>query len=493
MKNIPEVKVGIIAVSRDCFPIDLSRKRRDAVLDECKKQKISITEISVIIENEKHVLDALKELQTKQINALVIFLGNFGPEGPLTILAQKFDGPVMVCAAAEETQENLINGRGDAYCGLLSACYNLKLRNTKAFIPEYPIGTAPQIVDMIKDFLPVARVLIGLKSLKIFAFGPRPQDFYTCHAPLKPLYDLGVEVMENSELDLLDLYEKNKNDPQIPEIVKEMEKELGAGNADPTLLKQLAQYEVTLLNFYNSNLGTSKYGVFAVKCWPAFENFFKSVPCYVNGRLARKGIPVACEVDIYGALSEFIGQIASESTATILDINNSVPKDMFDGSKNLVKGYKLTDLFMAFHCGNTASDCMKNCALKFQLIMHRLIEPDKKPEITRGTLEGQLKPGDMTIFRLQSTIAGELKAYIAEGESLDIDPKSFGAIGVFGIHEMGRFYRYALLEKQFPHHTAAVFKHIGKVLFNVFKMLGIDEIYVNLPAGTMYKDENPYK
>jgi L-fucose isomerase-like protein len=121
----------------------------------------------------------------------VIFLGNFGPEGPLTILAQKFNGPVMICAAAEETQENLIDGRGDAYCGLLSACYNLKLRNTKAFIPEYPIGTASQIVDMIKDFSPVARVLIGLKSLKIFTFGPRPQDFYTCHAPLKPLYDLG--------------------------------------------------------------------------------------------------------------------------------------------------------------------------------------------------------------------------------------------------------------------------------------------------------------
>ena len=29
--NIPEVKLGIIAVSRDCFPIALSEKRRAAI------------------------------------------------------------------------------------------------------------------------------------------------------------------------------------------------------------------------------------------------------------------------------------------------------------------------------------------------------------------------------------------------------------------------------------------------------------------------------
>ena len=28
LENIPEVKLGIIAVSRDCFPIQLSQKRR---------------------------------------------------------------------------------------------------------------------------------------------------------------------------------------------------------------------------------------------------------------------------------------------------------------------------------------------------------------------------------------------------------------------------------------------------------------------------------
>ena len=47
---------------------------------------------------------------------------------------------------------------------------------------------------------------------------------------------------------------------------------------------------------------------------------------------------------------------------------------------------------------------------------------------------------------------------------LDIDPQSFGGIGVFAIKEMGRFYRHVLIEKRFPHHTAVAFAHAGKAL-----------------------------
>jgi len=96
---------------------------------------------------------------------------------------------------------------------------------------------------------------------------------------------------------------------------------------------------------------------------------------------------------------------------------------------------------MGFHCGNTAGSCLLQGEMKYQLIMNRLMEPEGKPDITRGTLEGRIRPGDITIFRLQSTADCLLRAYAAEGEILDVDPKSFGSIGVFAIHEMARFYR----------------------------------------------------
>ena len=491
MKNIPEVKLGIVAVSRDCFPMELSERRRAAVVEAYEGD---IFECKTTIENEKHMRQALKEVNEAGVNALVIYLGNFGPETAETLLAKEFDGPVMFVAAAEETQNNLQDGRGDAYCGMLNASYNLALRNIKAYIPEYPVGTASDIAGMIKEFIPVAKAVIGLNKLKIISFGPRPQDFLACNAPIKQLYNLGVEIEENSELDLFASFNEHKEDSRIPEVVADMEKELGEGNKMAGILPRLAQYELTLLDWMEAHKGSREYVIFANKCWPAFQTQFGLVPCYVNSRLTARGIPVSCEVDIYGALSEYIGTCISEDVVTLLDINNSVPADMYDEEiKGKYGDYTLKDTFMGFHCGNTAACKLQNPTMKYQKIMHRSLEPDKEPDITRGTIEGDIVPGDITFFRLQSTADAKLRAYVAEGEVLPVATRSFGSIGVFAIPEMGRFYRHVLVEKNYPHHGAVAFGHFGKSLFSLFRYLGVEDIGFNQPKGMLYKTENPFE
>jgi L-fucose isomerase-like protein len=492
MKNIPEVKLGIIAVSRDCFVISLSEKRRERMVSAFGRAGGSIIEIPTTVENEKDMLKSVDEAKSAGCNALVVLLGNFGPETPETLIAKYFDGPVMYIASAEEHSDDLIHGRGDAYCGMLNCSYNLGLRKLRAFIPEYPVVTAEEGAGLILDFIPVARTLIGLKHLKIFTFGPRPYDFFACNAPIKALYDLGIEIQENSELDLLISYRAHKDDPRIADVVKDMAEELGTGNTYPDMLERMAQYELTLLDWAEANIGASRYFVFANKCWPAFPEQFGFEPCYVNSRLASRGIPVACEVDIYGALSEYIGACVTGDAVTLLDINNSVPEDLYMESIKDRYPYKLTDTFMGFHCGNTPiCKLNKGCAIKYQLIQHRLLETGD-PNFTRGTLEGDIAPGDITFFRLQSAADTSLHAYIAQGEILPVPTKSFGGIGVFAIPEMGRFYRHVLIEKRFPHHGAVAFAHCGKALFSIFKYLGIEDISYNQPKGMLYKTENPF-
>lgn len=493
MKNMPAVKLGIAAVSRDCFPKSLSASRRSNVVKACKEKGIEIYECPVTVENEKDMLSALDDLKNAGVNALVVYLGNFGPETAETLLAKKFGLPVMFAAAAEEFGDNLIDGRGDAFCGMLNASYNLGLRNVKAYIPEYPVGNPYEVADMIAEFIPVARTVLGLASLKIITFGPRPQDFLACNAPIARLYDLGVEIEENSELDLFAAFNAHAGDERIDGVVKEMEAELGSGNKMPGILPKLAQFEITLLDWAEEHKGSREYVAFANKCWPAFQTQFGFVPCYVNSRLTAKGIPCACEVDIYGALSEFIGQCVSDDVVTLLDINNTVPADLYN---NEIKGkfdYSLTDTFMGFHCGNTAAEKLSSKEMKYQLIMHRGLEPDKEPDITRGTLEGDIAPSEITFFRLQSNADAELRAYVAEGEVLPVATRSFGGIGVFAIKEMGRFYRHVLIEGRFPHHGAVTFSHNGKALFNVFRYLGVQNIGFNQPKGMLYKTENPFE
>ena len=467
MINQPKVKLAVVGVSRDCFPATLTKKRVAAVMAEAKKAKLAVVDCPVTIENEIDAMKALEWARKEGVNACCMYLGNFGPEGPTTMFVQKFGGPAMVLAAKEENRAVLKSDRGDALCGILNFSYNVGLRRLKVYIPEYPVVDAKGAVRELKDFADIARVVLGIKNLKVFGFGPRPYDFLACNAPIQPLFDLGVNVQENSELDLFEHFHKMASrKAEIDAIAKDMKKELGSKCPYPDLLPQLAQFELALMDWYEKQRGASEFAVFANKCWPAFQTSFHFVPCYVNSRLTGRGIPVA-------------------------DINNSVPDDI------LPKGIKLAgaekrDLYMGFHCGNTCMSCLKNPAMKYQLIMNRGLEGGGKPVISRGTMEGQLKPGAATMFRLQSNSDSKLVSYIAEGSFLDVNPCSFGSLGVAAIPGFARFYRHVLIQKRFPHHGAYGFAHAGKALFEALKLLGVDDINTPKPAGELYPGENPF-
>ena len=303
---------------------------------------------------------------------------------------------------------------------MLNCSYNLGMRHLKGYIPEYPVGTAGDIAKMIAEFVPIARAVIGVKNLKIITFGPRPQDFFACNAPIKGLYKLGVEEEENSELDLLVSYQEHAGDPRIPDVCAEMAAEMGKGRFYPDLGERMTQFELTLL-----------------------------------------------------------------------DINNSVSAQLWEEQICGRFDYALTDTFMGFHCGNTpACKLCADRAVKYQLIQNRLLENGGEPDFTRGTLEGDIAPSDITFYRLQCDSEGKLRSYIAQGEVLPVKTRSFGGIGVFAIPEMGRFYRHVLIQKRYPHHGAVAFGHYGKALFEVFKFLGVQDIAYNQPKALPYPTEN---
>ncbi|HPF30075.1 MAG TPA: fucose isomerase, partial [Lachnospiraceae bacterium] len=59
MENMPKIKIGIVAVSRDCFPESLSVNRRKALID-AYKTKYDASEIYecpiCIVESEIHMV-----------------------------------------------------------------------------------------------------------------------------------------------------------------------------------------------------------------------------------------------------------------------------------------------------------------------------------------------------------------------------------------------------------------------------------------------------
>lgn len=496
MKNIPEIKLGIVVGSTDWLPSEVAIEKRRRLVNEYKSVygENSIYECSICItDNEVSLKRAAKDFAKAECNALCVYYANYGPESSGTLFAQNFNGPVMFLGAAEEGDEPFARNRLDSLSGFINACYALGLRNTNAYIPEHPIGTFKQCVEMIHEFIYIARTIVAVSELKIISFSPRPSSYLAAYAPNHLLYDMDIEISEYSELELLNSYEKHEGDKRIEKIVAEMVEELGEeGKKHPEILPKLAQYEITVNDWVRNHKGDRKYVALTSTCWPAFPVNFGFTPCYVNSRLTGMGIPVACEVDVFGAVSEYIGQCISDDIVTILNINNDVPQSVYDAKiKNQEfngKQYEIADLFIGYHCGVTCSSKLTSCSMQPHFVNNQLLGPEQ----SQGTIHGRIEASPCTIFRIQGFRDGKLMAYVAQGQILPVDMETYGGYGIIAVPEMGRFIRNVVLEKHYPNHAAVLFGHYGKELIGVLKQMGITDIQYNHPKNQPYKGENVY-
>lgn len=496
MKNIPEVKLGIVVGSTDWLPAEIAVEKRGRLVEAYKAVygEKDIHECPVCItDNEVSLKRAMKDVIKAECNALCIYYANYGPESSGTLFARGFDGPVMIFGAAEEGDEPFDRNRVDSLSGFVNACYALGLRKTDVYIPERPVGTTSQCVEMVHEFIPVARMLVAVRELKVIAFSPRPSSYLAAYAPSHLLYDMGIELSEYSELELLNSYGKHEGDRRIEKVVAEMEEELGTeGNKHPEILPKLAQYEITVSDWVRSHKGDRKYVSLTSTCWPAFPVNFGFVPCYVNSRLTGKGIPVACEADVFGAVSEYVGQCISGGSVTILNINNDIPRSVYEekikGREFGGKKYEITDLFIGYHCGVTSSDRLISGSMEPHFVNNQLIGPEQ----SQGTIHGRIKPSPCTVFRIQGSRDDGLMAYVAQGQILPVDMETYGGYGIIAVPEMGRFIRNVVLEKHFPNHLAVIFGHYGRALMGILKQMGIADVEYNHPKGVPYKNENVY-
>ncbi|MGA7127033.1 MAG: hypothetical protein WBZ19_12045 [Chthoniobacterales bacterium] len=481
----PDIKLGLVSASRNCFPRSLSEERTLRVLAGCRQAGIEpfVPEgPSQIIETKDHAFEAARQFKQAGCDAVVYFLGNFSPEIEDAYFIKLFDGPVMLIAAAEESGASLLEKRGDALCGLLSATLAVSKRGLaqRVHLPEFPVVSADEAVKEIAHFIKVVKVAKGIRNATVGLFGPRPRDFETCNYNLASVNSIGIEV---EELGLFDLQNEIKRikakGEETVSIKADMKREMPS-IPDEEFADRLSVYERAVKNFRDQ----LKLSGAATQCWSEQELSLRHVPCFINGRMAMGGFPIACENDCYSLIAELLGQYASNATVGILDINHSIPKDLHAS----LQDYPIKDMVGMFHCGNASTKLLKNPEMKYQVIMKRMMEPDTAADITRGTIEGQFSASPITVVQVHG-LGDKMQAYLMEGHFLDLDPKTFGCTGTAYLPGFSRFYRHVLLGR-FHHHAAVAFGHCAAVLFDAFKLIGMEKVYTPLPAPMPYPGEN---
>jgi L-fucose isomerase-like protein len=484
----PEIKLGLVSASRNCFPRALSDERTNRLLERCRAAGIHpiVPEGDCrIIETKAHAAEAARQFKEAGCDAVVYYLGNFSGEIEDAVFIKAYDGPVMLLAAAEESGASLLQKRGDALCGLLSAALAVNKRGLahRVHIPEQPVVSAEEGVQEIAHFIKVTKVVKGARNATVGLFGPRPRDFETCNYNLASVNSIGIEVEELGLFDLQNEVRRIKEHGEDTDKIRAEMKQEVPSIPDDEFATRLSVYEKAIKNFRDS----LKLSGAATQCWSEQELSLRHVPCFINGRMAQNGFPIACENDCYSLIAELLGQYASDATVGILDINHSIPKDLHE----TLADYPLRDMVGMFHCGNASTKLLKNPEMKFQVIMKRMMEPNTAPDITRGTIEGQFAASPITVVQVHG-IGDSLQAYIAEGHFLDIDPKTFGCTGTAYLPGFSRFYRHTLLGR-FHHHAAVAFTHCGSVLFDAFKLLGLAQVHTPLPPSVAYAGENVFR
>ncbi|MBV8376422.1 MAG: hypothetical protein JO279_05405 [Verrucomicrobia bacterium] len=484
----PDIKLGLVSASRNCFPRSLSDERTNRLLERCHATGIHpfVPEGDCrIIETKAHAAEAAQQCCKAGCDAIVYYLGNFSGEIEDAVFIKAYDGPVMLLAAAEESGATLLQKRGDALCGLLSAALAVNKRGLahRVHIPELPVVSAEEGAQEIAHFIKVAQVVKGTQNATVGLFGPRPRDFETCNYNLASVNSVGIEVEELGLFDLQNEVRRIKDKgEETNEIKSDMKREVPS-IPDDEFASRLSVYEKAIKNFRD----ILKLSGAATQCWSEQEFSLRHVPCFINGRMAQNGFPIACENDCYSLIAELLGQYASNATVGILDINHSIPKDLHES----LEAYPIRDMVGMFHCGNASTKLLKNPAMKHQVIMKRMMEPNTPADITRGTIEGQFAASPITAVQVHG-IGDRLQAYIAEGQFLDLDPKTFGCTGTAYLPGFSRFYRHTLLGR-FHHHAAVAFTHCGSVLYDAFKLLNFAQVHTPYPPSIPYPGENVFR
>ncbi|MHB1375924.1 MAG: L-fucose/L-arabinose isomerase family protein [Candidatus Humimicrobiaceae bacterium] len=457
-----DVTFGVLVGTRGFFNPKLAstgRKELLALLDKLGYKYVIVgendTKYGVIetIEDAKKCA-ALFRANYERIDGIIVSLPNFGDEIGVveTLSFAKLDLPVIVQACDDNTDHMEMENRRDAFCGKLSVCNNLyqyKIKFTNTTFHTCPIKSK-EFENDLSYFAKVCSVVKGIRTARIAQIGTRPAAFQTVRYSEKLLQDSGITVIP-VDLSVIITAANRMSDlaAEVKDKVAEIKKygSIQNGITDDKIIRS-AKLNITIEQFMKENQCVAG----AVQCWDSIQKNYGCAACLPMSMLGEKGIPMACETDVAGAVMMYAMNLASDSPSGYLDWNNNFRQDR--------------DMCINFHCSNFPKSFMNSeIAISNLDILGNSIGYD----ICFGACKGQAKAGPMTYGKISTDdVWGTIKAYFGEGEFTDDPVKSGGGFAVCKVPNLQDLMDY-MCKNGFEHHVAMNRGNYAKVLNEAFE------------------------
>ena len=299
-------------------------------------------------------------------------------------------------------REPVIDGgrlRLNSLTGAYSAANTLAAFDGRAFNWCFGAPEEESVVSAVKATVEAAKVKKAMRSLTMSAIGHTPQGFGFGRALDSELMNVfGVELEAVEARELIDMA-KAYTEEECAEYLSRTDRAVCGLSATP---EKNRNDHARLYKAYTDYVRSHNIGALASRCWPDFFTAFGTPVCTVLSLLNDEGVASACEADIYGALSMWIGMQLSGEPVFFGD-----PVSL-DEEENTVTFW---------HCGAAA------CSLARRDTGAAVgVHPNRKigPAMDFGC---EAFP-EATVFRIGREPDGSFRFFICEGEALD-KPKQF--------------------------------------------------------------------
>ena len=297
--------------------------------------------------------------------------------------------------------EPVIDGgrlRLNSLTGAYSAANSMRAFD-RAFSYVYGAPEDPLAISNLLAAVEAAHVMKAMRSLKLAAVGHTPQGFgfgRALDAELMKTFGVELEAIEAREL--IDQAKAYADEECRPYLEKTACATCGLEKTpEANCLNHARLYKA-----YTDYVTLHGVGALASRCWPDFFTAYGTPVCTVLSLLNDDGIAAACEADIYGALSMWVGMQLSAQPVFFGD-----PVSLDEDENTLT----------FWHCGAAA------CSLARKDTGAVVgVHPNRKigPAMDFGC---EAFP-NVTVFRIGREPDGSFRFFLAEGEALD-RPKQF--------------------------------------------------------------------
>lgn len=446
-----QVKIGFAPTRRAIFSApdavkyaDLTRKK----LDEMGIDYVDIKDINKegLLYNDEDRIKIAEKFRKEKVDGLFLPHGNFGTEYECARLAKDLNVPVLLWGPRDERPEPDGMRLRDTQCGLFATGKVLRrfripftyMTNCRLTDPEYERG--------LKDFLAVCNVVKTFRHIRVLQIGPRPYDFWStmCNeGELLEKFNIQLAPVPIPELtEEMNRVRKDEAD-KVEDVIRYCRENMTCKIED-NLLNNVAALKVAMRNL------ADKYGAsaIAIQCWNALQGEIGIMPCAANSLLNEEGLPVVCETDIHGAITQLMVEAAD-----------------LEGHRSMFADWTVR------HPDNENGELLQHCG-PWPISVAR-----EKPTICvpvafpyNGAVSAEAKHGNLTLARFDGD-NGEYSLLLGRAKGID-GPYTKGTYLWVEVENLKRL-EAKIVEGPYIHHCVAIHADVVPILYEACKYIGV--------------------